>query len=478
MLKNYTINFNAKIKPIKPINEEFTLCKCYILALGKNRNKTIISEEAVKEALPTLFNIPVVGHVFVDGEGIYRLGGHDMKLERDKDGKYSFKILTVPYGTVPEDNEVSYEEVVEPDGTTKTYLTANIILWTSRYSHLKETIYSEDVWFGQSMEIKAKEIARCKTEEDKDFIHISKFTFSGLCLLGKSDDSNFHYEPCFPESKVELIQFKLDESFMLAFEEMKDETKLLFNRNPQKEEEKVEKKNDDANDVKTNNQTQNSVNKGLNGTMSDKSTNTLETFAATYGSRRGAISDALRGFNVSNDAVCMQYFLADFDEKFIFVERYIATKDNPSGKFSKGRMSYEMCADESVAVSEKTFESMLIKWLTVEEGAALDRQRDELTALSTYKEKHEKTEQERKMNEITETFSDLAEDEAFIELAKKHMNFLASEFDAKLFETECFAIRGKKMPSKTPLKMAVGNDTKTKNSKYGEFFENYLGKNE
>ena len=60
------ITFKAKIKPVKPINEQFTLCKCFVMAIGKNVNKTIISKESVDDALPTLFNIPVVGHLYID----------------------------------------------------------------------------------------------------------------------------------------------------------------------------------------------------------------------------------------------------------------------------------------------------------------------------------------------------------------------------------------------------------------------------
>lgn len=41
-----------KIKPVKPINEQFTLCKCFVMAIGKNVNKTIISKESVDDALP------------------------------------------------------------------------------------------------------------------------------------------------------------------------------------------------------------------------------------------------------------------------------------------------------------------------------------------------------------------------------------------------------------------------------------------
>ena len=38
MTKRYTVEFNAKVTPVKPLNDEFTLCKCYVMALDKNRN--------------------------------------------------------------------------------------------------------------------------------------------------------------------------------------------------------------------------------------------------------------------------------------------------------------------------------------------------------------------------------------------------------------------------------------------------------
>ena len=390
------VNFTSKIKPVKPINDEFTLCKCYVLALGKNRNKSIILEAAVKDALPSLFNIPVVGHVFVDEEGNRHLGGHDMKLEKDADGKYKFRMLTVPYGTVPEDNDITYEEVTEPNGDTKTYLTANIILWTGRYPELKECVYNEDTWFGQSMEIKVKEIARGNTEEDKDFMNIGKFSFSGLCLLGKSDDENFHYEPCFPEAKIKPVEFESNVSFILAFETMKAELSKCFTlKNEAAETEKASKNADKT--VKF--ITDTTVKPVINAVTQNSASPAL-SFAATYIARRDAINNALQGFTVSNDLIQTHCYLADFDDKYIYVERYLSTKDNPLGSFSKGRMTYDISADEKTAIHESSYTPMLVKWLTVGESMALDKQRDELVALTAYKVKQETMEKERQFNAV------------------------------------------------------------------------------
>jgi len=470
MSEKVKVNFTAKIKPVKPINDEFTLCKCYVLALGKNRNKSIILEAAVRDALPSLFNIPVVGHVFVDGEGNHRLGGHDMKLEKDADGKYKFRMLTVPYGTVPEDNEVAYEEVIEPNGETKTYLTANIILWTGRYPELKECVYNEDTWFGQSMEIKVKEIARGNMEENKDFMNINKFSFSGLCLLGKSDDENFHYEPCFPEAKVKPVEFESDESFALEFETMKAELAKCFTLKT--EAAKTGKVSINAdNTVKFYQET--TVKPVINA-VTQNSASSL-SFAATYAARRDAICNALQGFTVSNDLIQTHCYLADFDDKYIYVERYLSTKDNLQSSFSKGRMTYEIHADEKASIHESSYTPMLVKWLTVGESMELDKQRDELATLTAYKVNQETIEKERQFNAVIEEFSDLAEDDAFIMLTEKYRNFTATEFDAAKFTTECYAIRGMNIEPRSVLKIPI-SETKPKNSKYGDFFDKHLEK--
>ena len=44
MTKRYTVEFNAKVTPVKPLNDEFTLCKCYVMALDKNRNLSFIGK--------------------------------------------------------------------------------------------------------------------------------------------------------------------------------------------------------------------------------------------------------------------------------------------------------------------------------------------------------------------------------------------------------------------------------------------------
>lgn len=223
MKQTNKVMFNAKIVPVKPLNEEFTLCKCYVLALGKNRNRSYIGEKAVSDALSTIYNIPVVGHLYVDDNGDYHMGGHDMVLARDEDNKLIFKSICIPVGTVPYQENIHYEEIIDSKGNKSLYQVADVILWTGRCPDLYKAIYNDDIWFGQSMEINVKESK--KLAEDENYEEITKFSYSALCLLGKSDDKDFHVEPCFPDARVEPYQFSIDnDEFINLMNEFK--TKL------------------------------------------------------------------------------------------------------------------------------------------------------------------------------------------------------------------------------------------------------------
>lgn len=229
--KYTSITFNAKVKPIKPINPEFDLVKIYVQGVGKNRNGSYMSKENIQKALPTLNYCPVVGHLieYTDNEGNKHryIGGHDWEITED----WEFRDLTVPYGVVVE-NSFDWE-VINEYGIDVEYLTANAILWTGRYSELKDTLYSEDIWWNQSMEISIPEGKYRPLEEDSNYTELLEWTYSALCLLGKADkdstnghtDPREHTEPCFISAKVIPVEFSKSE-FAEAMNEMKE--KLSF----------------------------------------------------------------------------------------------------------------------------------------------------------------------------------------------------------------------------------------------------------
>lgn len=231
--KHTSLKFKAKVTPIEKINDEFTLCKCYVQGVGKNRNFSYMSKENIQRCLPTLSYAPVVGHLIdkldEDGNptGEKYMGGHDYYINDD----WNLKSACVPYGVVKADS-FDFETVKEYEDEIETeYLTAEIVLWTGRYPELMEAIYSDDFYFNQSMEINVSEFR--PYEEDSNYTELTDFTYSALCLLGNADDktSPEHTEPCFVESKVIPVQYSLEkEEFSKIMGELKNELAFYFNK--------------------------------------------------------------------------------------------------------------------------------------------------------------------------------------------------------------------------------------------------------
>lgn len=249
--KHTSLKFKAKVTPIEKINDEFTLCKCYVQGVGKNRNFSYMSKENIQRCLPTLSYAPVVGHLIdkldEDGNptGEKYMGGHDYYIDDD----WNLKSACVPYGVVKADS-FEFETVKEYEDEIETeYLTAEVILWTGRYPELMEAIYSDDFYFNESMEISVSEYR--PYEEDSNYTELTDFTYSALCLLGKADDktSPEHTEPCFVESKVIPVQYSLErEEFSKVMGELKNELAFYFNKDNTegKEDEVVENEKEEV----------------------------------------------------------------------------------------------------------------------------------------------------------------------------------------------------------------------------------------
>ena len=221
--KYASLKFKAKVKPVEKLNEEFTLCKCYVQGVGKNRNYSYMSKENIIKNSSTLHYAPVVGHLIQKEDGSLYMGGHDWTIDEN----CNFKSICVPYGVVTMD-DFEFEEVDEYGEKTE-YMTANVVLWTGRYPELMEAIYSDDIFFNQSMEIAVEQYR--PYEEDSNYIELLDWTYSALCMLGKADDKDSpeHTEPCFIESKIMPYNFSKAE-FAEVMSEMKQGLAFYFEK--------------------------------------------------------------------------------------------------------------------------------------------------------------------------------------------------------------------------------------------------------
>ena len=228
----YSTNIDIIPSSVHKLNPQFSLCDIDVMYMDDNRNMTSIPLNVVKDALYSLYGVPIVGE-WIEEEN--RFGGHGQSIEF-KDGKIIEKVSTKPIGFVTKEavDNASFIEKKLPNGhESKTWLhLEKCILWTSRYEEAQSII---DNGASQSMEVNFEDGFY---REDGVF-EATKMIFSALCAIG--------VEPCFEEAKISR-HYELD-SFKQEFSLMLDEYKKLnesatavhdkeTNNNPNKEEKK------------------------------------------------------------------------------------------------------------------------------------------------------------------------------------------------------------------------------------------------
>lgn len=219
-------NFTSKIysQDIEKINPFFSKVKIYVLYEGLNRNGSYLSRNAIEKAIPTLYNIPIVGEFLVEEQNF---SGHGAKVVKNEQGEFQMVLSTRPYGVVPESASIYWETIDEEDGSQRDYLVVDgAFLWSGRYPEL-QTIYDEG-HYNQSMEIEMVN-ANYSLVEGQEVLDVKDFIFTAFCLLGIDKDSDMfgHVEPAFESSKV--IAYSLDkESFTSQFNQMIDELKFTL----------------------------------------------------------------------------------------------------------------------------------------------------------------------------------------------------------------------------------------------------------
>lgn len=489
-MERTTISFETKLVPIKALNKEFTLCKCYVMALDKNRNFSYIGEEAVDKAMPTLANIPVIGHLYEDENGEVFMGGHDIVLAEGKDGALKFKSMCVPYGVVPESNNAHYEELEEPGGRgVKKYLVSDVILWTGRYPELSDAVYNDETLFGQSMEINV--LSYEPLEEDKNYTNILDFSYSALCLLGKSDDSDKNKEPCFPLSRVD--KYTIDDKFAELMEQLKYDLASCFGKDNEKgggtledevkeevfeasnETEEVKEEFTEIENVETETKEEEVF---TEETPQEEVVENEAQFSSTYGEKRKAIQNALPTFVTKDDdgkiTTSLSYWLCDFNDEFVYVEREYF--DGADWDYVNGRFAYTFEPETADVQIIGEFEKTYVKWLTADEVKALEEKDAEFEALASYKADRETSDKKEAIDSAISEFEYLGCNDEFKTVYENRYNYESVDE----LKNACYIIKGKYSIA-TPSRgnshgepqIPVGGKTQTTMSLRERFHEAY-----
>lgn len=401
-------------------NSEFTPVKIRIAYVGKNRNNRCISKETMDAMIPSLYNIPIVGHW---KEDVGNFGEHDLELVKSGN-KIEVKDLTKPYGVVPADAEVWYEDVTEEDGAVHTYLCCTGLLWTARYPEVAKLTTEPS---NQSMEIRVYE----KTDwENGTGYDITKAEFSALCILGRSDNAEENMTPCFESASIEAYS---TDSFKAEFAAMMDE---------------LHKEDTPASEPTPESEPEPEP-------ASEPVQSEAEKFSATIEERRKKFFDALD----RRDRERHHYYFVDADSQYVYADHFYW---NDNGRYDETVRIPYIEADDKVVLAEQE-EKVLCRWLTPAEAEAVENERaaaqSELEQLRTYRAK-------READDVFANFSDLATNEEFAALKGEY-----EKYDVEMLRTLCFAIRGKNAPVKTdapiPKIPVVGNPADDEDDPYG-----------
>lgn len=183
---------------------------------GTNINRTNIPEKAMKKALPSFANRPILAYIHeVDGQPEFY--GHNM--EEGQDGEIIH--YEKPVGIIPESCEARLEYDEE---NNKTYVIVKGYLY-AEYSKAVDILEREGEC-SCSVELSVRELSYNAKEKVLVF---DDFYFSGVTILGKDDNGN-KINPGMVGSNIQLAQFEQTPTLIETLEKL-TETLSRFNIN-------------------------------------------------------------------------------------------------------------------------------------------------------------------------------------------------------------------------------------------------------
>jgi hypothetical protein len=468
----------AKLTNISEINTSFAVGSLWVMYTNDNRNASSISRDAVVDALPSLYNVPIVCHYDIASEEI---GGHDIALATGSDGKKRLVNLTDPIGVVPDHAIFHFTTEEDENGVEHDYLVIeNVILW-KRQDAYRHIVQNMNGVIDHSMEITVFD----GEEREDGFFQINRFEFTALCLLGNQ-------EPCFEGSRLEI--FSVDE-FKRKMEEMMAELKDCYFSitTPQIEDDDIHPLNHETEggneilDEKMNLASEYGIDiESLDFSIDDYSLDELkEKFEAmknASGTNEGTedhdnqdsfalvcnlieeMCRVLEAEKVTTDwGEKSHYFYIDFDPEksevycwdttdwLLYGFTYTMNGDNVIIDFeSKKRVKYVIedfdggeqkspFADVYAEMEQRIAEGSVIAGKYAEAEATISDMTEKMNALIEFKNSVEAEALEKEKNEVFNRFADkLSGVEAFEELRKNN-----DGIDVDTIEEKCYAILGR-----------------------------------
>ena len=224
MHKSVKLTTPCEFINVEPLNPLISKCQIKVCYVGEqpNRNKSVITKEVATKMANSLPGSPIVGYF---NENKKDFEEHNRTIEISN-GKFEMKDTTKPYGFVPTDAKVWFQQYQDDDAVIREYLCTEGYLWTGQYPECQRII---DKGNNQSMELDTERIDAYWTKDENgkpEFFIINEAIVSKLCILGED------CEPCFEGASVTKpeteIKFSLGDDFKEQLFSMMQEIKDLL----------------------------------------------------------------------------------------------------------------------------------------------------------------------------------------------------------------------------------------------------------
>ena len=506
-------------------------CKVRVCHTLLNRNKSFISEDSMKQAMPTLKYSPLLAKIHQLDDGTWDFHAHDCHMETDEDGNEYVVYDEQQIGTFTADEPyLEYDEKLD-----KTYVVARVAI-PEEYTRAADIIRSKK---GTKVSCELI-IYECSYNAKEKYLQLDNFRFNGCACLGSEKDgtpigegmlgSKLTLED-FSEDNNSLVKFsnqlnemqaklnELEARFIINNTNGKEETRVEMNENfdevtetekvteteetteeevtvteneseetvdETSEDETVDEENSEETTDESDEETEddestvkedNACGGGGSGTTKKKKkNNSIECSYEVDGETKKFAVSLQEKIYAIQDLVNATYAEADNTYYGVSVyEDYVVMCDYWSGRYYK--QSYTSENDNYSLTGDRV--EVYAEFVTADEQKELDDMRSNYAALKEFKETAEKNELHAKREEIlnSEKYEAVSDTEAFKELVKNMDNYSLEELDkeakiifADKFNMQTFATHTEKAQKNSTVKVFANINKSKKDSRYGNLF--------
>ena len=506
-------------------------CKVRVCHTLLNRNKSFISEDSMKQAMPTLKYSPLLAKIHQLDDGTWDFHAHDCHMETDEDGNEYVVYDEQQIGTFTADEPyLEYDEKLD-----KTYVVARVAI-PEEYTRAADIIRSKK---GTKVSCELI-IYECSYNAKEKYLQLDNFRFNGCACLGSEKDgtpigegmlgSKLTLED-FSEDNNSLVKFsnqlnemqaklnELEARFIINNTNGKEETRVEMNENfdevtetvevteteetteeevtvteneseetvdetsedetvyEENSEETTDESDEETEDDESTVKEDNACGGGGSGTTKKKKkNNSIECSYEVDGETKKFAVSLQEKIYAIQDLVNATYAEADNTYYGVSVyEDYVVMCDYWSGRYYK--QSYTSENDNYSLTGDRV--EVYAEFVTSDEQKELDAMRSNYTTLKEFKENAEKNELHAKREEIlnSEKYESVSETDAFKELVKNMDNYSLEELEkeAKIifadnFNMETFAVHAEKAQKNSTVKVFANVNKSKKDSRYGNLF--------